>query len=332
MIAAAAALVAVALAVASPSSSIRPAVAGNLKVGEKLIADKGTWAGSGKLDYAYRWYRCDALGAHCKLIAGETKQWHTLLADDGGKTLGVTVRATDSAGVAVAFSSLAGPIATRPVYASEPPKVSGTAEAGQELKVDDGTWTVTPQSIAYQWLRCNRNGRICSPIAGATTETYRVVSGDVAHALVAQVTAKVGSTAQAALSASTAPVAAEGEALPAGARALGTGKFSIPIRSVELPARLVVAGASVQKHSGLRVVVSDSRGYAVRGALVQVVAPYGWVEGVKEAKTRPDGTVTLPLRAKAGHPPLVVLYVRARKAGDDVLAGVTASRLFSVRP
>jgi hypothetical protein len=190
---------------------------------------------------------------------------------------------------------------------------------------------VTPQSVAYQWLRCNPNGRICAPIAGATAAAYKPVAADVAHALVARVTATVGSTAQAAFSSASGAVAAEGEGLPAGASALGGGRYSVPVESVSLPARLVVAGASLAKPATLSVRVADSRGFAVRGALVQVVAPYGWASAAQEAVTGKDGTAAIPLTAKPGHPPRVVLYIRVRKPGDDVLRGVTASRLVSLK-
>jgi hypothetical protein len=332
LIAAAAALVGVALAVASPSSSIRPALTGNFKVGQKLTADNGTWAGTGALAYGYQWYRCDTGGAHCKAIRGATGGSYVVTGGDGGKTIGATVRATDTSGIAAAYSSLVGPIATGLVYATAAPKLSGSAEAGGDLRTDEGEWAVTPQAFAYRWLRCNRNGRICRPIKGAAKPAYKPVAADVAHALVAEVTAKVGSTRQVSLSSATTPVVAEGDSLPAGATALAGGRYSVPIESVALPARLVVAGAKLAKPSTLDVKVTDSRGYAVRGALVQVVAPYGWVAAAKETATGKDGTASFALTAKPGHPPVIVLYVRARKAGDDVLAGVTASRLVSVRP
>jgi hypothetical protein len=331
LIAAAAALVGAALAVAAPSSSIRPGLSGSFKVGQTLTADQGTWAGSGTLGYDYQWYRCDAGGAHCKAIRGATVDTYVLTADDGGKTLGATVRATDSTGKANAYSSLAGPIASGPVYAAAAPKISGSAGVGQELKTDAGSWAVTPQSVSYQWLRCNQNGRICAPISGATKAAYKPVVADVAHALVARVTAKVGTTAQPAFSAATPAVSAEADTLPQGATPLPGGKYSVPVESVSLPARLVVAGASLAKPSTLAVKVVDTRGYAIRGALVQVVAPYGYVAPVKETATGNDGIVSFTLAAKAWHPRAIVLYVRVRKPGDKVIAGVTASRLVSVR-
>jgi hypothetical protein len=331
LIASAAALVAVALAVAAPSSSIRPALTGSLAVGRELTSDKGTWAGSASLTYTFKWHRCDPSGSHCKTIPGATGDSYSLGAADGGRTIGLTVHATDSTGAKNAYSSLVGPVSRSLVYATAAPKLSGGAEVGHELQADAGSWSATPQSLTYQWLRCNRNGRICSPIGGATTAGYKPAVADVGHALVAQLTAKVGTTAQAAFSTATTPVAAEGDSLPAGATPLRKGRYSIPIESVSLPARLVVAGVSYAKGS-LTVRVTDSRGYAIRGALVQVSAPYGYVARVKETPTGKAGDAVVALKPKAWHPRAVVLYVRARKAGDDVLAGVTASRLVSVRP
>jgi hypothetical protein len=314
---------------AAPTSSIRPALTGTFAVGKQLTGDAGTWAGSGSLTYAYQWYRCTALGAKCKAVHGATAPGYTPVAADAGTTLGLTVKATDSSGAGQSYSSLAGPIASGTVYVTTAPKITGDASVGAKLTADAGTWGTTPQSTAYQWLRCNPNGRLCTQIAGATTATYTPATADVGHALVAQVTAKVGSTAQAALSAATAAVAAHSDALPAGATALGGGRYSVPVESVALPARLVVAKATVANGT-LTVAIEDSRGYAIRGAFVLVTAPYGWLAPLGENATGNDGTLALQLRPKAGHPRRVVLYVRARKPGDDVLKGVTGTMLVSV--
>ena len=39
---------------------------------------------------------------------------------------------------------------------------------GQTLQARSGGWSAAPASLAYQWQRCNANGRLCTPIAGAT--------------------------------------------------------------------------------------------------------------------------------------------------------------------
>ena len=62
---------------------------------------------------------------------------------------------------------------------------------GSTLKVDPGKWNPVPKSFSYQWARCSDAGRACAPIEGATAETHVVAPGDLGHALVAIVQARV---------------------------------------------------------------------------------------------------------------------------------------------
>src|SRR3954451_17138598 len=104
------ALLALGATPAAPTSTIRPALSGSLQVGAQLAGDNGAWAGSGALAFAHQWYRCDATGAGCKAIRGATAATYSLTAADAGRTVGLTVRATDATGSANAYSGLAGPI------------------------------------------------------------------------------------------------------------------------------------------------------------------------------------------------------------------------------
>src|SRR5207237_5900606 len=72
----------------------------------------------------------------------------------------------------------------------------------------------SPTAFGYQWQRCNPNGRLCAPIAGATASTYSATADDSGHRLLAIVHATAGAAAQDALSGATAVVAAA--APPAG--------------------------------------------------------------------------------------------------------------------
>jgi hypothetical protein len=157
----------------------------------QLTGGAGTWTGSGPISYAYQWTRCDARGAHCGTIRGATRTTYTQVAADVSHAIGLTVRATDSAGGTIAYSSLAGVVgnASSSFAARAQPALAGIASVGQPLAVTHGSFTAVPESLAYTWLRCNANGRVCTPIAGAGAASYVVTPDDAGHALVSQVTA-----------------------------------------------------------------------------------------------------------------------------------------------
>src|SRR5438045_1735279 len=87
-----------ALAAPGPRSLARPMVAGELVQGSRLFASPGQWSASGRLTYAYQWFRCDTMGARCALLRGVTRRSHTLGRDDVGHTLAVRVRVANSSG------------------------------------------------------------------------------------------------------------------------------------------------------------------------------------------------------------------------------------------
>ena len=73
---------------------------------------------------------------------------------------------------------------------SSAPTVVGTAQAGAKLAGVPGVWNGgKPVSFTYQWQSCDAAGFTCTPIPGATLETYAPTATDVGHALVLTVTA-----------------------------------------------------------------------------------------------------------------------------------------------
>lgn len=79
------------------------------------------------------------------------------------------------------------------------PVLSGQANVGRTLSVSDGTWSGSlPMGFTYQWQRCEKNGRNCVNIAGATASTYTATQADNGLRVRAVVTASnAGGTASA---------------------------------------------------------------------------------------------------------------------------------------
>jgi glucose/arabinose dehydrogenase len=74
-----------------------------------------------------------------------------------------------------------------PPSATSAPTLSGIARQGKTLRATAGTWTGAT-ALAYAWLRCNRNGAGCVPIASAAGSSYTLTGFDVGSRVLAQVT------------------------------------------------------------------------------------------------------------------------------------------------
>jgi hypothetical protein len=86
----------------------------------------------------------------------------------------------------------------------------------------------------------------------------------------------------------------------------------------------------------LSVRVSDTRGRLVSGALVLASGiPFGRVTSMPEAATDSNGVATFRFRATSRLPiarnTAVQFFLRARKPGENPLAGVSTRRLVQVR-
>ncbi len=227
---------------------------------------------------------------------------------------------------------------------SSPPTVSGEPEQGKSLTASKGTWAGSdPITYAYRWKRCDADGGSCANISGATGNTYTLKGVDVGNTMRVTVTAKNSDGSKSATSVPTAvvkPAVAPPPANGCGKAANGT----IPVGEVAPPARLVVDQAQVSPSSiSFRTSSLTARfhvsacGASVQGALVYVTAvPYNQFSIPNEQPTGADGWVSLDMRSLAGFPTtprqqLLVMFVRARKSGEPVLAGVSSRRLVSFR-
>ena len=184
--------------------------------------------------------------------------------------------------------------------------------------------------------------------AADTTTTASGTTGSSSTASTSTDTSTTSATTSTtATTATTAPVTTTPSttttsAGPEGQIKLASGKTSIPISSVSLPARLIVDGvrfspslvASRGRPLAIRVHVSDTRGYVVRGALVFVRSTPLVTSTPLEQTTDQAGYVTLTAVPKQTFPLKrgyhVQFFVRARKEGESLLAGVSSRRLAQV--
>lgn len=192
---------------AGPTVTAEPFAVGAAVVGQRLTGQPGTWTGSGAIAFHYQWYRCDVDAAHCGSIHGATGRSYKVVPADAGHTLALTVGATDTGGTTNAYAGVLGPVsvAASPLVETVQPTATGAVAAGTTVQVDGGTWSTKTDSLAYGWLRCNANGRLCAAISGASAQTYTVTAADTGHVLVALVTASAGGKQVSALSSPVRP-------------------------------------------------------------------------------------------------------------------------------
>jgi hypothetical protein len=217
-----------------------------------------------------------------------------------------------------------------------PPTISDTTpQTGQTLTASPGTWRGDqPIVFTYQWLRCNAGGRNCVPIPTANTRTYTVQSADAGNTLRVRVTATNADGSSTAQSEATSRVTAAGP--PA------TG--AVPIAAVTPPNRLAITQVvfnpnpiSLQTRAiDVRVHVREQSGRPVSGALVFVRSTPLVTSSAGEVATGNDGTATVRLIPRSNYGIIrfqdnLQVFVRARKSGENLQAGVSSRRLVQVR-
>jgi hypothetical protein len=230
------------------------------------------------------------------------------------------------------------------------PQISGKAQVGQTLTTDNGTWTGTaPLTFTYQWRICNDNGNACHDVTGAAGNEYTVKSGDSGNTLRVQVTAKNADGADTATSVPTAAIAATAAPAPTppanGCPKLAAGVTAVSVADVSTPARLQIDQMQsnpgvITRGTGLFTVrfhVSDTCGTPVQGAQVYATGvPYNMITIPAQQQTDNQGWVSMQFKTMQGfpataHQQLLVMFVRASKQGDPVLAGISTRRLVSLR-
>jgi hypothetical protein len=117
---------------------------------------------------------------------------------------------------------------------------------------------------------------------------------------------------------------------------------TVAVGEVSLPNRLLIDRVAFapqplrsRRTFTARFHVADSRSHSVMGALVFVVAvPFGTATTPPETATGADGWVTFRMRptsrVRFGHGGSIPMFVRARKAGERLIGGVSTRRLVNL--
>jgi hypothetical protein len=322
---------------AGPVSTTPPTIWGAAQEGQTLNASEGGWSES-PTSYAYAWSQCDASGGSCSTIGGATAATYKPVATNVGHTLRVTVTATNSGGFGQATSAPSAVVSSGAAPTNTAaPTVSGSLQVGSTLTASKGTWSGSPTSYAFAWSRCAANGDDCATINGATSGAYTLTQADAGTALRISVVATnaVGSTDF---------TSAQTAAVP-GSNGCPAGTGTIQVANLIPPARLSIDKASITPklvtlgtHTiQLHFQVTACNGRPVQGASVFATPiPYNQFAGA-ETTTGSTGTVTItetrqrgfPARSRDQH--LLAVFVRARKPGDPLLAGVSTRRTVAFR-
>jgi len=240
--------------------------------------------------------------------------------------------------IALAYAAPNSPAAAEvaPANTAVPTISDTTPESGQALTANPGTWTGDqPIVFTYRWLRCNPGGNNCVDIPTADQQTYTVQGADVGNTLRVRVTATNATGSSTATSDNTSAVT-QAPAPPAPGS-------TIPVTAVNPPNRLIPAQVQFNPNPiglatpsiDVRVRVQDTRGFFVSGALVFVRSTPLVTTGA-EVPTGDDGWATVTLHPRKNYRILrfqsnLQIFVRARKSGDPLFAGVSGRRLVQVR-
>jgi hypothetical protein len=259
-----------------------------------------------------------------------------------GAALGVGATLALVIGLGVFAGAGAASSAAAPKNTS-PPTITGVPQAGHSLVGHRGIWSENPTDYNDFWMRCAKDGASCANISGANDKNgYLLKPIDVGNTIRFKVQAKNADGSTFATSVPTAVIAPATAPPPATGCPPGSGP--IQVANVAPPARLLIDSQQSNPsvvHGGaqtivLRYHVSACGGRSVQGALVYATAvPFAQLSIPGEQPTASDGFAELSFRTLAGfpasrHQQLLAIFVRARKSGEDLLAGVSTRRLFSV--
>jgi Ig domain of plant-specific actin-binding protein len=319
---------------AKPANRSTPTISGNLTQGSTLTVNPGSWSGTQPVSFSYQWQRCDSNGKHCGSIGGATGSTYKLTSADIGHRLRTYVTAKNTVASTTAVSTATGTVGAAAPVNTSAPVISGAARQGSTLKASAGSWSSALPVILYnfQWFRCDTKGANCAGIVGASNSSYVVVGADVGHTLLVQVRAQTSrdstiansKPSAVAAAAQTNTLAVSGLALP---DRLEMDKVQFNVKEITSRSQPLVARVHVREIQS---------GRSVSGALVRAIGiPFNRLSSAKETATDGNGWATITFTVRNTFPLRrgyrITLFLRARKPGGSVLAGISTRRLVGLR-
>lgn len=156
-----------------------PTIVGNPVVGSELQALAGNWDSG--VQVSYQWFRGSVP------ILGATGAKYVVVGPDSGSSLKVVTTGSKANFTSVERTSAPTRVVTtgttvlQDIQQSAKPLVKGSAQVGQSLSLDTGSWA-PGVSLSIQWLR---NGQ---PILGASSTSYKLLPIDFSARISASVT------------------------------------------------------------------------------------------------------------------------------------------------
>jgi hypothetical protein len=188
--------------VTSPANTVPPTITGSLVDGATVTATSGTWSGSPVPTFVYQWQRCTAGVCSATGAAGPS---YVLTSSDVGKTLAVTVTATNIFGSATKQSAQTAMVTGLAPSNTAPPTIAGSVVDGGTVTATSGTWAGSPVlTYAYRWQRCTSG--VCAAIS-ASGPAYVLTPADIGKTMAVVVTATNAYASVSKLSAQTPVVA-----------------------------------------------------------------------------------------------------------------------------
>jgi hypothetical protein len=163
----------------TPAPWIRPGVGGSPRVGILQRAVPGSWVPA-DATVTYQW---TSNGAP---IPGATEATYLIPPEQVGREVEVSVTATaaDGTPLGTRASNNIADVYPAPMSSSAP-VIAGTPTPWSTLSVNLGSWSPSPSSMSYRWLRDGKK------IKGATGPTFVVRTKDRGHKISVRVTGRL---------------------------------------------------------------------------------------------------------------------------------------------